>query len=429
MIGFGGLFMSMHGNVPVVVSEVLGETLGIGGYTIVILGTHAFLERRLRPWLAVAIICALPITGLYWSVISPNAQLRVAFLTAWGLANCGWLIWGLRPWVPASKIGVRTRIPVSILIAIYCIPMAAFGVNVALGPPIVDHLTESGPTTMTIAALNLVATFYSLWCMSLLASKMSSALNREVRKRDRMISVLAHDLRTPFNSLMGGAEALRLFLDRGDLVRARDMSSNVHAASGQALSLVESILYWGRNQLSGAQTETVMVADAIREAAAPLQQSFSNKQIELVVTGDRTATVLAEQGGLATIIRNLLSNALKFSPGKSRIDLETEIRDELVLITVRDRGKGMTPAVLKAVRESSDPQSARGTAGETGTGLGLSFCRDLLGSYDGTMEFDSTSAMGTTVRVFLPAGPPQFEDAESEEAEDDNDPAPDREAA
>lgn len=404
MIGTGGLFLSFHGRVPDILGEVLGESLGIGGYSLVILGTRAFLGRSVDFRVFALILAMVPTTSFYFSIIEPDDRMRVILLSAWGVLNCWWLVISLRPWVPASRIGTRTRIPAAIMTAIYSVVIVVVGLQVLLGPSFDNLLTDSAATTTTIALLHMIATFYSLWCMSLLGGKMSAELNREIRKRDRMISVLAHDLRTPFNSLMGSSDALRMFITSGDTRRARSMADNVHAASGQALSLVESLLFWGRNQLSGACLQPVPVGDAIANAVAPLDQSCSNKRIELRIECPGDITAIAESGGLETIVRNLLSNAIKFSPEGGVIDLEASEEGGMIRIMIRDRGVGMTPKVLQRVREGGQTDSMSGTAGESGTGLGLTFCHDLLRSYRGQLEADSTSGTGTSVRVFLQAG-------------------------
>lgn len=404
MIGLGGLLLAFQDRSHPLIGEVLGESLGIGGYSMVIFGTRAFLKRPINFRFSLLFLMMVPTTSFWFSIVDPDDRMRVILLTAWGVLNCWWLVISLRPWVPASKIGTRTRIPAAILTGIYSLVIAAVCIQLITGPKFENLLTDSVATTTTIALLHMVATLYSLWCMSLLSAKMSAELNREIRKRDRMMSVLAHDLRTPFNSLMGGAEALRMFVTAGDTVRARNMADNVHAASGQALTLVEGLLFWGRNQLSGAAMEAVPVGQAIRNAIAPLEQSCSNKRIELRVVNDDTITAIAEAGGLETIIRNLLSNAIKFSPEDSIIDLEATEEDGRIRVMVRDRGTGMTPETLQHIREGSNRLTNTGTAGESGTGLGLSFCHDLMDSYGGRLEFDSIPDAGTAARVFLTAG-------------------------
>lgn len=405
MIGIGGLLLSLQGRVPDLIGEVLGESLGIGGYFFVILGTRAFLGRPLHLRFSLAMLMVVPLTSFYFSIVEPDERMRVVLLASWGVLNCWWLVISLRPWMPASKIGTRSRIPAAIMTGIYSLVIIAAAVQVMLGPQFDDLLTESIPTTLTIALLHMIATFYSLWCMSLLSAKMGAELRREIRKRDKMIAVLAHDLRTPFNSLMGGADALRMFLARGDTDRAKGMADNVHAASGQALSLVESLLFWGRNQLSGASPEPVLVSQAIANAAAPLAQSCSNKNLRLVISCAPTISANAEPGGLETIVRNLLNNAIKFSRDGNVVDLEAMTSGDEIMIRIRDYGTGMSTETLRLIREGEGRVSSRGTAGETGTGLGLAFCRDLLDSYDGRFEVDSSPAMGTTVRIYLPAGP------------------------
>jgi nitrogen-specific signal transduction histidine kinase len=414
LIGVGGLLLSLQGKIPDLFGEFLGESLGIGGYSLVIFGTRAFLDRPINPRILILIVMMVPTTSFWFSIIDSDDRMRVILLSAWGVLNCWWLIVSLRPWVPATKIGTRTRIPAAIMTGIYSLVIAFMGIQVMLGPSLDNLLTASSPTILTIALLHMMATFYSLWCMFLLSGKMSSALNREIRKRDRMLSVLAHDLRTPFNGLIGGSEALRMHLQRGDTARARDMADNVHAASGQALSLVESLLFWGRNQLSGASTEPVPVGAAIANAVAPFEQSCRNKRIQLRTSCSPAFTAIAEPGGLETIVRNLLSNAIKFSSEGGVVDLQATEDAGEIMLKFRDQGIGMGPDTLQRIRQRAGHVSATGTAGEAGTGLGLSFCHDLLDSYGGRLEVDSSKAMGTTVRVFLKAGPDVAQDVQTE---------------
>lgn len=405
LVGIGSLLISLDGQIPHVFSRVIGETLGIGAYSIIIVGTRAFLSRPVSFWPVAGSFAFLGCTSFYFGVIAPDAQWRVLTLAGWGFVACIWLLVSLRPWVSAARIGARSRYPASLLVASLTVSVVIFMVQIINGPKFDDHLLDSHPTTLTIAALQSIATFYSLWCMALLAGRMSAGLNREIHRRDRLISVLAHDLRTPFNGLLGGAEALRLFVKRGDLERADRMAENVHMAAGEALSLLESLLFWGKNQLGVTDVRPVRVSAAIESATQSLRQSYEVKDMRLHTQCEESISAIAESGGLETILRNLLSNALKFSPRGGMVSVQADVRGDEVYVLVRDNGIGMAPEVLRRVSEPSGQFSADGTSGESGTGLGLSFCRDLIASYDGRLEFDSAPAMGTTVRVILPAGP------------------------
>lgn len=405
MIAVGSLLISLEGRLPDHVAVIFGEMIGVGGYSIIIMGTRAFLSRPVSIWPVIASFVLLGVSGAYFTLIDPDPRMRVVVLLGWGVAATIWLLRTLRPWVPASRIGARSRYPASALTLMLSLALAAFLVQIATGPKFEDHLVDSEASVLSIAVLQSVATFYSLWCLALLAGRMSSGLNREIRRRDRLISVLAHDLRTPFNGLLGGAEALRMFVKRGDMERADRMAENVHMAAGEALSLLESLLFWGKNQLGVAEIRPVRVSEAIEAATQSLRQSYEIKEMRLQAHCDEQISALAEAGGLETILRNLLSNALKFSPRGGAVSVQAYMRGDEVCLLVRDNGIGMSPEVLRRVSESSGQFSADGTSGESGTGLGLSFCRDLIDSYQGRLEIDSAPAMGTTVRVTLPAGP------------------------
>ncbi|WP_416898234.1 MAG: sensor histidine kinase [Minwuia sp.] len=405
VIGIGAFLISLEDRVPNVLSIVIGETLGIGGFSIAILGTRAFMSLNVRIWPVIISMLLITSASVYFTLIQPDDRMRVLVLSIWGFLACWYLFISLRPWIPPSRIGNRTRRPAAVIVLVYSAAVAYYGVKVGFGPDFDDYLTDSGATTSTIAVLYLIAVVYGLWSMSLLSGRMSSELDKEIRKRDRLISVLAHDLRTPFNSLIGGTEALRMFVRKGEPERVERMADTVHTAATQALSLVESLLYWGRNQLSGATLEPVQLDQAIEAACAPLRESFREKDISLATECEPGITAVAEAGGLETILRNLLSNALKFSPGGEQVSISARRDGEEIIAVVRDCGIGMSQDVLRRIEDPANLFTAEGTLGETGTGLGLSFCRDLVASYQGRLEFDTTPGMGTTVRLRLPAGP------------------------
>ncbi len=405
IIAFGGLLVAMRGYIPDLISIVLGEIMAIGGFGVTILGTRVFFGGTVRWWPVVTVAAFIGLSMLWWGFVDADGKMRVLALGLAGIVLCGWLVVSLRPWISARVIGDWTRIPGGIIAGGFALTIVAALVPVMRGPDFTDYLQSDGLVTITMALLRVVTMIFALWSLSLLTGKLGSSLRRELKSRDRLISILAHDLRTPFNSLVGGTDALQHFVKAGDMEKASRTAENVHEASGQALALVDSLLAWVRIQIAGSQRGPVSLAESCHAAFEPLQRSFAQKDIALERSIDPSVSAIAEQGGVETILRNLLSNALKFSSPGSQVGLCVAQEGDRAVLIVRDQGTGMDAEILQRINDPEKRHTSSGTSGEKGNGFGLIFCRDLVHSYRGTLSIQSAPGEGTTVRVDLPAGP------------------------
>jgi signal transduction histidine kinase len=223
--------------------------------------------------------------------------------------------------------------------------------------------------------------------------------------KDRIFSVVSHDMRTPVNSLISFIDILE-----DEAIPAEKLQ--VYAAElknqlSHTSILMENLLNWASSQMKGftPRIETIAVKNLIDETSAVLQQQAAHKNISIINRTGENITVSADKNMLGLVIRNTLSNAVKFTPQNGSISIDAVKDHGQVAITVTDSGTGMPPA---KVASFNDPEylhsidTKRGTHGETGTGLGLMLCKIFAGLMNGSMHVKSTEGTGSVFAVMLP---------------------------
>lgn len=235
------------------------------------------------------------------------------------------------------------------------------------------------------------------------AEAKSRALDRLNRQTTLILSILAHDLRNPFQVLLGMSRSLVESAGAGDLQTMARRAAGVHEAANQAHGLMESLFAWASLHME-ARTEpaAVEVAALFEDCLSALHERAEAKGVRLeACAGD--AVVLAQEDAAASILRNLVANALKFTAPGGTVALSAESRREHVAIAVADTGVGMSEAQIAGLFRLESRSTSTGTAGERGAGLGLLLCRDLAEWIGGSLEVESRLNQGTTFRLVLPA--------------------------
>lgn len=222
--------------------------------------------------------------------------------------------------------------------------------------------------------------------------------------KDRLFSIIGHDLRGPFNGIIGISNYLKE--DYSELTDAErlEMISAIEKSSNNLYNLLSNLLSWAMSQ-QGTLTftpEKIHLTETMHQAVDALKGNIEDKNIrvELEVPD---IEMIADSNQLQTIIRNLLSNAIKFSQEGGTVSLVcAKIEHDQVEIKVIDHGIGMPGDVRERLFKSSEMKSQPGTNNEHGTGLGLIIVRDFIDIASGTIEVQSAIGEGTTFVIHLP---------------------------
>jgi signal transduction histidine kinase len=228
-------------------------------------------------------------------------------------------------------------------------------------------------------------------------------LQYTISSKNKLFSIIAHDMRTPFNALIGFSNVLLLDQD----ISEEDKSNFVqiiNTASKKGLNLLENLLMWARSQTGRIEfdPESINLFNSLDEQFKLMKYSAKHKSIQLInlVPGD--VDVMADEESLKTLFRNLISNAIKFTHKNGSVTVQAHRKDdEWVEIIVSDTGIGMTQELLKNLFVDGEKTSRPGTERESGTGLGLLLVKEFVEKNGGTITAESVVDEGTTFKVCL----------------------------
>ena len=225
------------------------------------------------------------------------------------------------------------------------------------------------------------------------------AFDRLNRQTMLILSVIAHDLRSPFQVLLGMSEIL--LRDVGDATATARRAGVLHEAAVQAHGLLESLFAWASLHMDArAEKAVVAVETLFADCVRALQEQAEAKGVRLESEAS-DLRVLAQADAAAAILRNLVANALKFTDSGGRVTLSAARRDGAVALAVSDTGIGIAEAQIAQLFTLENRYTSAGTDGERGAGLGLLLCRHLTDWIGGALEVESAVGAGTTFTVLL----------------------------
>jgi signal transduction histidine kinase len=222
--------------------------------------------------------------------------------------------------------------------------------------------------------------------------------------KNRFISILAHDLRSPFNGLLGLSEVLIEDVRKLNKDEIEDIANNINKSAKSSFKLLENILSWARAKQGKIPFDPQILnfTNNCEDAVDVLNPIAKAKNITIdFSTGDHI-NVFADVDMFKAIVRNLVSNAIKFSNNGGAININAETNSENVIISVSDNGIGIAPHNLMKLFEMAEVSTTKGTAEETGTGLGLLLCKEFVEKHGGKIWVESEVGKGSDFKFTLP---------------------------
>lgn len=225
-------------------------------------------------------------------------------------------------------------------------------------------------------------------------------LKEVISTRDKLISILSHDLKAPLHSLMGFLDLVEM--GQINQQEIRDISAKIKKHIKTNLNLMEDLLLWTRQKMhTSPDFDIINLSYIVNDTFQIFQLAAQKKQIELVNKCDDLINVKVDRNMVRFIFRNLIGNALKFTPVGKKIKILSEVQPQKVLVSVIDQGIGMTREQQEKLFYSIT-SSQPGTENEKGTGIGLYIVKEYLEKIGGNIEVDSELYKGTTMRFSLP---------------------------
>ena len=224
--------------------------------------------------------------------------------------------------------------------------------------------------------------------------------------KDKFFSIIAHDLKSPFSSILGLSELLFTNFDKYDAQKKKRFIGLIKEATENTYKLLENLLLWSRSQRGIIDFKPTKrnLHLLTGETVNLLSQSTKNKSIVLINQIPEDIYVVADRDMLLTILRNLISNAIKFTHknGMVIVSVEKTIKQKFIEISVTDTGIGISEDTIGDLFQLDKNVSTSGTEKETGTGLGLILCKEFVEKHGGEIWIESKVGKGSKFIFTLP---------------------------
>ena len=232
----------------------------------------------------------------------------------------------------------------------------------------------------------------------------SEELNQLNKSRNMLYSIIAHDLRSPFQPILTLAEILHSDYEILKPEQIKDYAGKLNSVGRGVLALLDNLLEWTKVQTGSMNfnPESFLLRERAECAFYNLRLSAEVKKIMLINEIDKTLTVYADMNMVLSIIQNIVSNAIKFTPLEGTIKIMSKKENNHVLVSVEDDGIGMTLAQQKMIFKKGSHHSTPGTNRESGSGLGLLLCKELVEIHGGKIWSESQEGKGSTFYFTIP---------------------------
>jgi len=239
-------------------------------------------------------------------------------------------------------------------------------------------------------------------------SQTNEELQQANATKDKFLSIISHDLKNPFNSILGLSDLLVRKGDQLDPQKVRKFHHSIYITSRHAYDLLSNLLQWSRSQLQRIEIhrQSFDMYELVSENIMMQQERARMKEIRLVNKMDPYLFVYADHNMITTVMRNLLSNAIKFTRAGGRVEIGYSEQGEHWAFHVKDNGKGIPPENRQKLFHPEYVYSEEGTDQEKGTGLGLLLCKEFVNKNGGTIYVSSTPEEGSTFTFTLPRPQP-----------------------
>jgi len=234
-------------------------------------------------------------------------------------------------------------------------------------------------------------------------AKQNDYLLESNKTKDKLFQIIAHDLRSPLVSMESITQLIPYWVEEQDFESLSRLSKTLELSVNNVLSLIDNLLNWALNQQGKFpyKPENINLKKNLEETIDVYKPIAQIKNIELKFRALNNVKVFADKNMLFTVMRNLLNNAVKFTPENGEITVGIERNQQFAKVWVKDSGIGMPVSKKEAVFELANGQT-KGTRGETGKGLGLFFCKEFVNINNGDIYIESEKGKGTTITFTLP---------------------------
>ncbi len=234
--------------------------------------------------------------------------------------------------------------------------------------------------------------------------KQKEELQQANTTKDKLFSIIGHDLKSPFAAQTSIIELILMDYKQYSKEDILEILKTIQHSAHQGLDLLGNLLDWSRqqNKLIKQQIVPVRLSTFVNEAEALLAHNLAHKEINLINEVNPATTVCADCNMIKTVLRNIISNAIKYTNNKGRITISTGTNEHYDLLHISDTGIGMTEEQISRLFSIDNNISTPGTDNEPGTGLGLLLCKELVERNKAKISVESRVGKGSTFTIAFP---------------------------
>jgi len=228
--------------------------------------------------------------------------------------------------------------------------------------------------------------------------------------KDKFLAIIAHDLRNPFHIITNMSELICRNIDKKDFESVSKIAKSLNDTSKTTFNLLQNLLEWAMIQKNSRQLNIKrhQLIKIINNELITLQQVYHNKELKIEMDVDNSIYVDADEHMIKTVIRNLLSNAAKYSFPNGCVQINSHKDNDHIIIGITDSGVGISIDDQKKLFRTDASFSKKGTLDENGTGMGLILCSEFIGLHGGSISVQSKEGNGSTFKIRLPAKRPEI---------------------
>lgn len=234
--------------------------------------------------------------------------------------------------------------------------------------------------------------------------KLNTNLQDANASKDKFFSIIAHDLKNPFSSLLGLSDLLIEDYEKLNESERKEFIAQIKSSGDKIYSLLQNLLIWGRNQLGKIKVskENIEISKLIEDVVLITQQNATNKNIKIHINIEDGMVVFADKNMVSTVLLNLITNAIKFTPRNGEIEIQCTRKNDFIEVMIADTGMGISKENQQKLFRVDQKFQMEGTNKEKGTGLGLILCKDFIEKNSGKIWVESEEGAGSWFYFTLP---------------------------
>ncbi len=252
--------------------------------------------------------------------------------------------------------------------------------------------------------------------------KQNEKLRKAVDTQNKLFSIIAHDLRSPLISVSNISKLIGFYIHDHRYEPLKELAKQMDRKNDQLIDLTDNLLDWTKSQSENLSPlfEKVNLNEIIEECFDIYETVSADKEIVLSYKRGDDFLLWTDRNMLKTICRNLINNAIKFTPRKGKIEILSNRTGYLMQISIRDSGIGLSPGKLQTIFEIDKSNIKNGTEGEKGTGLGLSVCSEFTEKLGGTIYAKNNEKAGSCFTFTIPLYNPALHYSKQKKPETEN---------